>query len=431
MSPMVERCDLSSGDWIDGKYRIQKVIGEGAFGIVYRVETANNVEVALKLLRLWDVHPEIRPGLLSRFDMEYETGLIESPYLVHALGHGYVKGNPYIVSEYCKRGDVQQLYNNGYLDIEQVAVDTLLGLRALHRHGKVHRDLKPENVLLKDSGEYALTDFGICGDRNKRMTEMNIIGRPKQLFGTYAYMPPEQLKPNKDATVLPTTDIFSFGVMVYQLLATGELPFGPLNNEGDLVAYIKRGKAGDWNRSLLRTSTAKTWMPLLEGCLEPDYQRRIQTCEQALDMVPHFSANERIELEPPCPTRIVNGVLLRVMQGENYGTVYYLDDMLTKGKSMLTMGRADVTVHNDISITETASTYISRRHCTLELDYKSGYWIVRDGQWVNDPYRGFGHWENSSNGTYVNSYRATPNGLPFEPGDIISIGDVKLRAEAY
>lgn len=106
MEQLVERCSLSSGDWVDRKYKIQKSIGEGAFGNVYKANDAEGRPVALKLLRLWDVHPDIREGLIGRFDMEYETGRIDSPYLVHSLDHGLVKGNPYLVMEFCGNGDV-------------------------------------------------------------------------------------------------------------------------------------------------------------------------------------------------------------------------------------------------------------------------------------------------------------------------------------
>ena len=426
MSQKVERCDLNQGDWLDGRYRITKMIGNGAFGNVYKAQDSSHNDVAIKLLRLWDVHPDIRSGLVDRFDMEYETGLIQSPYLVHSLAHGLVRGNPYIVMEFCSRGDVQNLFNKG-----TVAVHTLLGLQALHQHGKVHRDLKPENVLLKDNGDYALTDFGISGDRNKRMTEMNIIGKPRQLFGTYAYMPPEQLRPNKDATVLPTTDIFSFGVMIYQLLSGGKLPFGRLDDEGDLVSYVKNGRNGAWNRDALKRRDTQEWLPLIEGCLQPDYQRRLQNCQEVLNYVPNNSNVRHQAIDSPVSTRVVNGVLLRVMQGEEHGATYMLDDMLVGNRALLTMGRRDVSVQNDIAISENASAYISRHQCTLELDYRQGCWVVRDGQWVTDPYSIGGRWVISKNGTYVNSTPATPDGLVFNPGDIISIGDVKLRAEAY
>ena len=130
----------------------------------------------------------------------------------------------------------------------------------------------------------------------------------------------------------------------------------------------------------------------------------------------------------PFQTKIVNGVLLRIMQGDDFGRVYYLDNLLRGDKSILTVGRKDESVENDIQITENSSSYISRKHCTFELDYNIGSWIVRDGQW--DRYT-TGGWKKSTNGTFVNSKEVSTTGMVFNPGDIISIGDTKLRAEGY
>ena len=430
MPEVTQRCSFSLGDIIDGTYQVSKILGEGSFGKVYAVKDSGGRLLALKLLKLWEVPSEIRDSLVMRFDMEFETGRIESDYLVQSLSHGMVAGNPYIVMEYCPKGDLQTLSNNSNFDFAKAATHVLLGLKALHSRGKVHRDLKPENVLIKKNGDFALTDFGISGDRNKRMTERNILGKPKQIFGTYAYMPPEQLKPNKDATVLPTTDIFSFGVMMYQLI-TGDLPFGPLDSERDLVQYMRRGKNGDWDRKSLSCSyQGNEWTSLIEGCLEPNYQQRLQSTDEVLKLVPHSHCivNTIHEETTDYQTRIVNGVLLRIMQGEDYGRVYHLDDLLHGDSAILSMGRRDEGVYNDIAILENNSSYISRKHCTLELDYEIGSWIKRDGQW--DRYD-TGGWRRSTNGTYVNSKEVPVNGLVFNPGDIISIGDTKLRVEAY
>lgn len=429
MALLVQRCSFNVGDTIDGHFQVNKVLGEGSFGKVYAVRDHKGSIYALKLLKLWEVPAEIRESLMARFDMEFETGRIESNYLVHSLFHGVVEGNPYIVMEYCPNGDLLSISSQS-VDLTKMAMHVLYGLKALHNRGKVHRDLKPENVLIKQNGDFALTDFGISGDRNKRMTERNILGKPKQIFGTYAYMPPEQLNPRKDATVLPTTDIFSFGVMMYQLIV-GELPFGRLESERDLVQYLRRGKKGDWNRDLLADSyLGKKWYQLIDGCLLPDFHERLQSADAVLSLVPqiqHMRQNV-VEEQKDYQTRIINGVLLRIMQGEEYGKIYKLDDMLRGERAILSMGRKDVGIYNDIAIQEENSSYISRKHCTLELDYDIGSWIIRDGQW--DQYD-TGGWRKSTNGTYVNSEEVSVNGQPFSPGDIISIGDTKLRAEAY
>lgn len=430
MIEVAQRCSFTIGDIVDGQYQVSRVLGEGSFGKVYAVKDSYGKTLALKLLKLWEVPSDIRQSLIDRFDMEFETGRIESNYLVHSLSHGFVAGNPYIVMEFCSNGDLLSLSNSSSIDYSKAATHILLGLKALHSRGKVHRDLKPENVLVKQNGDFALTDFGISGDRNKRMTERNILGKPKQIFGTYAYMPPEQLKPNKDATVLPTTDIFSFGVMMYQLI-TGELPFGPLESERDLIQYTRRGKSGEWDRQLLMsTHKGREWTKLIDGCLTPNYQQRLQSTDDVLQLVPpSFESSRTIDdNRVDFQTRIVNGVLLRIMQGEEFGMVYKLDDMLRGESSILNMGRKDHGTYNDIAIKEDNSSYISRKHCTLELDYELGTWVIRDGQWDRFD---TGGWRRSTNGTYVNSREVPISGLAFNPGDIISIGDTKLRVEAY
>lgn len=424
------RCTFRAGEIIDHKYRVSSVLGEGSFGVVYQVSANDGSMYALKLLKLWEVPADIRKNLIARFDMEFETGLIKSPYLVRSVSHGLTFDNPYIVMEYCPGGDLYKISNAQGLDLIKVSSCVLKGLKALHENGKVHRDLKPENVLLKSDGSFALTDFGISGDRNKRMTERNILGKPNQIFGTYAYMPPEQVNPNKDATVLPTTDIFSFGVMMYQLI-TGELPFGQLNDERSLVGYLKNSKSGNWNRRLLQQQPDGTyWSRMIEGCLHPDFHRRLQSATEVLSFLPS-SIEDKEDLQyDNYEKRIINGLLLRVMQGDEYGNTYYLDNLVAnKGNSILTMGRSCDTSRNDIDLVERHSCYISRKHCTLELDYEIGEWVIRDGQWQS--LSGTGCWKSSTNGTFVNSSEISTMGHILKPGDIISIGDSKLRVEAY
>jgi serine/threonine protein kinase len=291
--------------------------------------------------------------------------------------------------------------------------------------------LKPENVLVKSNGKVALTDFGISGDRNKRLTERGILGVPKEVFGTYAYMPPEQVNPKRgDATVLPTTDIFSFGVMMYQLL-TFELPYGSLNSESDLYQYVMNGKKGAWNRTLLKNSVdGNAWYPLIDGCLKPDFQERIQTAEAAIRLLPH---SEKVlplkEVSAPMVQDVRSGYALRIMQGEEYGRVYRLNDIMNQmNRRVLTLGRDDVDIRNTIPIKEEESSYVSRKHCTLEYDLESRAWILRDGQW--EP-QSSSRWKVSTNGTYVGSTEVPVNGVKLNLGDIISIGDVKLRVEGY
>lgn len=428
------QCNLHQGDLIDNKYIVASMLGEGAFGQVFKVKDLSGGVFALKVLMLWKIEPEIRTKLIQRFDMEYETSRIPSEYLVHSLDKGLINGNPYIIMEYCSGGDLISAVEKGHVsDYSRIAESILLGLKDLHKNGKVHRDLKPENVLLRSDGTAVLTDFGISGDRNKRMTERNIIGTPKEVFGTYAYMPPEQVNPKRgDATVLPTTDIYSFGVMMYQLL-TYEMPFGQLSSHKDLVPYLDKSKKGLWNRALLseaRNGYGKQWLKVIDGCLAPDYTRRLSSVDNVISLLPNRSIAEKKEQHSQVDgaTSVANKILLRVMQGEEFGKIYRLSDMLTVNKSLFTLGRKDALIRNDIEILENQSTYISRKHCTIEHNRATNKWLIRDGQWEPSlPSR----WKESLNGTYINSDSVPQRGMYINVGDIISIGDVKIRVENY
>ena len=425
----IQRCSFGVGDTIDGIYRVEKLLGEGTFGVVYAVSDDHDCQYALKLLRLWEVHPEIRESLLKRFNMEYETGRISSDYLVHSLATGYVAGNPYILMELCSGGDLITLLEKGnQLDLSKVASHVLQGLGALHRNGKVHRDLKPENVLLKDNGNFALTDFGIAGDANNRLTQISFPGRSAQMFGTYAYMSPEQvMRARGGATVRSTTDIYSFGVLLFQLL-TNQLPFGKLESHNDLAEYQKRSKEGQWNCDALRhIDNWEQWAQVIEGCLQPDFKQRLDTVQEVMRLLPqsHDRAYQQVANEGGFSLlrQQSGGSFLRILQGEESGKVYNLNELTSQGCRVLTVGR-----HRDnaICVKSEFSSLMSRHHCTLEL-VSNGRWAIRDGQWRSD----LRQWVTSSNGTCVNSSPVTQNGIYLRTGDTISIGDVILKYENF
>jgi len=420
-----QRCDFYLNDVIDDKYQVVEVLGEGGFGKVFKVKIPTGQLYALKMLKLWTIPLDVRQQLIDRFDMEYQTGKIDSYYLVHSSDHGMVQGNPYIVMEYCSNGDLMQWMNRSTPDLKRVGKEILFGLKDLHRCGKVHRDLKPANVLIRDDGSAALTDFGIAGHRNKRMTERG------QILGTRPYMPPEQLDPKKDATVLPTTDIFSFGVMMFQLI-TGSFPFGRLDNNLFVEIYHRRVIGGVWDKDQLTGSeVGKSFLPVIEGCLEPDYKKRLQSVEKTLELMPRCVDDvEYRSYAQPLHLTVKKGVLLRVMQGEEFGKVYHLNTLLREGQRVITIGRHDSETKNTIAVVENQSSYISRQHCTLEMSDESIQWFIRDGQWTAKA-GSRGEWKRSLNGTFVNSAEAGIDGLMIQPGDIISIGDVKLRVEGY
>lgn len=414
----------SIGDVVDGRFKLVKSLGEGGFGKVFKAEDASGTPCALKILKIWEFQPEMRENFLARFEMEYETGLIDSPYLVKSIAYGYDGGDvPYMALEFCPGGDLRIVPEN--TDLNVVAHQVLYGLKALHKNGKVHRDLKPENILIKSKDLFVLSDFGISGDRNRRLTLRDASGKIL-VPGTWAYMPPEQAEPpSKDAIVLPTTDTFAFGVTMYFLL-TGEFPFGPLNDHNDLSRYAANMRLGRWNKNAIAGSP---FANAIAGCLIPNFKQRLQSVDDVLALLPPYQSPFGGGAAPVRQNTFEgivrpDGFLLRVMQGEEYGKTYDLSALLS-GMNFITMGRLDKYVHNDIQLREDLSTYVSRRHCTIARDGNN--FKIIDGQKDNR----IGRWERSTNGTYVNSKEVSEYGYYLSPGDIITIGDIKLRFEPY
>lgn len=441
------RCDFVPGDLIDGKYSVKVMLGEGSFGRVYKVNHGNAV-YALKLFKLWEALNSDIPELMKRFDREFDVGRINSPYLVHAINKGVVNGNPYILMEFCSKGDLLTYVNSATnANFSEIATNILLGLKDLHLTGKIHRDLKPENVLLKDDGRAVLTDFGIAGDQNNRMTRRGVI------MGTCPYMAPEQVNPPrfKKPSVEPTIDIFSFGVMMYELL-TGTFPFGPCNTNQDFAIYVVNAKKGIWNREFLHQK-APAWIPLIDGCLKPKSAERLQNTDSVLKLVPTGAIENNPKQNSQPPLKHNQGILLRIIQGETLNVVYKIANIMDGKPRILTLGRKNIDVMNHIAITEDMTNFISRCHCTLEYDLDKKRWLIRDGQYrVNcdiakrcfkvpypcrqctarcPSFQPSGEWKRSLNGTYVNSAEINDNGSYFAVGDIISVGNVKLKVEGY
>lgn len=450
---IARRCDFAVGDVIDSRWKVQAFLGEGTYGKVFRVADTDGAVYALKLLKVWEVMPAEREGLLCRFDREYDTSRIVSRHLVHALFKGMVDGNPYMVMEYCGGGDLWHAAGERPLDLALLAGQILEGLGDLHRAGRVHRDLKPENVLLRDDNMAMLTDFGISGDQNNRMTRRGWSGVPRQRFGTVAYMPPEQLNPRRgNATVLPTTDIFSFGVMMYQLL-TRTLPFGHLRSDDDMARYVLNVQRGQWDREALRSdSRTAEWLDLVEGCLVPDFKHRISSAEEVARLIPGATVGVqdtiRVGNAVATDAASADDLALVVTYGDDAGKTFDLAT-LAKASDVIYIGRedADSRVANHIQLHESDSAYISRRHCTIEHDASMRRWIVRDGQYRVDcpiaqrstdvfpcatctalcDHTATSSWHTSLNGTYVNSDEVDADGHILADGDIISVGDTKMR----
>ena len=393
-----------------GGYVLEDVLGEGRFGIVYKSrEQTTGTLVAIKFLKTWSVPEYAKDNLIKRFELEFQTGQIESDYLIHTIEMNRVQDIPYFVMEYCDGGNLERKINAG-LTFDQVCsiiTGVLKGLNALHKNGKIHRDLKPENILFDSYNRPKLTDFGISGHMNIQLTVVNQDDKPEQIFGSYAYMAPEQLSPLKRKnTLLPTIDIFSFGVVCYEIFHQS-MPFGRWVNHDDIDPYIKRAAQGDMN-PIDRKIDAQ-WKYIIKKCLHPDRESRFQNTDEILHILEpkHIESREAV-------TSIFS---LWILDGEEYGLQYHI--RLT---GIAQMGRLTGDTHNDIAIRETITNYISRDHATFELLGQDVY--LRDGQWKSSDQR----WKYSKNGTYVNGIKIEKEtGHKMYRDDIITVGNTSIK----
>ena len=429
-SDSVQRCDFRMHDMIDGKFRVERVLNSTRTDQKFKVNDTSGNKYILKLLKLWEVDSKLRQKKLLSADNEIKGCQIKSNYLTNIVHTGVVNGNPYLLMEYLKSVDLSHIVRSLRLDIVRTAKEILYGLRDLHKSGKVHCQLTPENILITDDNHAKLTNYVILGGRANLLVGKNKTLRSQSIVKSLAYQAPELYRLGQCSTVLPSVDIFSFGVVLFQLL-TGELPFGRLATESDWIHYQSRAKNNDWNKNtLLRNEQRNMWMGILDICLSSEVAGRAKDVDEIINRLPDDGceyvgvAGSRAEV----PQSIQHGVMLHVMQGDELDKYYRLPEIMQLPQRVITVGRTAASVFNMIQLSERSSSYISRHHCTIEFDDENEIWYIRDGQWDKDNNEG---WACSLNGTFVNSEKVTKEGHKIVPGDIISIGDVKLRVEAY
>ncbi len=199
-------------------YELREQIGVGGYGAVYRAHQAQiQREVAIKIiLPQYANHPDF----IRRFEAEaHLVARLEHPHIVPLYDYWREPDGAYLVMRWLRGGSLHNLLTGTPWKIErllQILDEIGAALTVAHRHGVVHRDLKPANILLDEDGNAYLADFGIAKDLgNVYQTDHTAV------MGSPAYISPEQIKAEQ---ISPQTDIYSLGVMIYEIL-TGALPF--------------------------------------------------------------------------------------------------------------------------------------------------------------------------------------------------------------
>ena len=207
---------LSEGMVVDGRYRVEYLIGSGGMADVWLAEDLELPRrVALKVL-----HPHFAsdPEFIARFRREAESAAsLQHVNIVSIFDRGQVGDTYYIAMAYLDGRTLKELIGIGLTPSESVAIvrQILEAAGFAHRHGVVHRDLKPLNVIVDETGLATVTDFGIA------RAGISEITREGSVMGTVHYLSPEQAQGYE---VSPQSDLYSVGVILYECL-TGRVPF--------------------------------------------------------------------------------------------------------------------------------------------------------------------------------------------------------------
>ena len=226
-----------------GVYRIVDCLGAGGMGEVYLAEDSRlDRLVALKLLPAYFASDDER---LARFQREARTAsALNHPNILTIHEVGEADGVRFIATEFIDGQTIQELIARQELtlaEILDIATQIVSGLATAHAAGIVHRDIKPDNVMRRGDGLVKILDFGIAKlleapalDRSRAgpamFTETGVV------VGTVGYMSPEQAR---GLAIDERTDIWSFGVVLYQML-THRLPFNGATRMDTLVEILER-----------------------------------------------------------------------------------------------------------------------------------------------------------------------------------------------
>ena len=255
-----------------GRYQVEKELGKGAMGIVYLGKDPKiSRVVAIKTMALaQEFEQDELEEVKQRFFREAETaGRLSHPNIVTIFDAGEEHDLAYIAMEFLKGSDLApHTKKDNLLDMKTVVsivIRSAEGLAFAHAQNVVHRDIKPANLMYEpESDSLKITDFGIARITDSSKTKTGMV------LGTPSYMSPEQLAGKK---VDGRSDLFSLGVMLYQLLC-GSLPF-KAESMASLMFKITNDEAPDI--LTYRQDIPQCLIPIINKTLIKDADKRYQT----------------------------------------------------------------------------------------------------------------------------------------------------------
>ena len=304
---------LQPGQTFANRYTIIRLLGAGGMAAVYQAwdETLASA-VALKLIR---IDPSMEPADIRQLEERFKRELklarqVTHPNVVRIHDLGEVEGTLYLTMACVQGSDLAASLRQGRMPIGRalsLARQIASGLAAAHRAGVVHRDLKPANILVDEGDQALITDFGIArstaADQARvpdlpighAQPEMSLHTMPGAIMGTLEYMAPEQAR---GEAADGRTDIYAFGLILYELVAGGR---PRVSREGGMAELIARLEKGPPPLRSVVPDVPDDVERIVETCLQRDPAARYATANDLLADLERLDAEGR---PLPVPKRV-------------------------------------------------------------------------------------------------------------------------------
>lgn len=366
-----------------GPYTVDREIGRGGMGVVFLAHDAR-LDRAVAIKALPD-HLATDPERLARFEREARTlAQLNHPNVAGIHGFETFEGQKYLVLEYVEGETLAERLDRGPLHLDdalEIAAQIAMGVEAAHEAGVVHRDLKPANIKLTPEGGVKVLDFGLARSEesassgSSHLSELTATSpmhgsptMPGVILGTAAYMSPEQARGRR---VDKRTDIWSFGVLVYEML-TGASPFVGETISDSIGAVLH--KEVDLTR--LPPDTPPGVRRVLTRCVERDKTRRYHHIADArLDLL--AAENESESAEGSGPRRRGPVLVMAALLALAAFAAGWLGAGMLRPAPATNVGKFDVVI-------ETAEAKLRDSEPRISPDGTRLVYVQDDQLWVRD-----------------------------------------------
>jgi len=357
------------GDFIGQKYEVHKVLGRGGFGVVYLVYSHENKDVyALKTFRD-EYLKDAETRELFRKEASVWADLERHPYLVRAYFAEEVAGRLYIAMEYIAPDEEELNSLECYLarrppNLAQSlrwSIQFCYGMEYAYSRGiRCHRDIKPANIMISMDKTVKISDFGLAGVLGSaraisgirlgvQQGRVGLSTMEGKGFGTPTHMPPEQFTNAKDCD--ERSDIYAFGIVLYQLAMGGELPFlAPLprdNSEEEMRRFWRAMHRLHSESPVPRLNSPL--FPIIQHCLEKEPSKRYQTFKELRAVLEPLLKRQTGEaIKPPKTTELEASELSN--KGTTLKNVGRVDEAIATLKRAIELDPSHANAHSNLGL---------------------------------------------------------------------------------